>query len=428
MFSKKIKKNLGKRYLKEKIFKSLGLFAIGFSVTFLIMLFSAVIYRGTPAFISHKIALEVDLQLPKKSLQESPLKVLEEKENFDPINYRHVVKEALKAKFPEAETAIQKANLYHLLSKIAHLELKEQVKKHPDLIGKKSIFWFSVSSDVDMFLKGKISADVANQDRKIKDQQILWIKTLQSEKAISSGFNWNFFKYADSSEPEIAGMAASIVGSVLTIIIFLLAAFPIAVMSAFYLEEFAPKNFITDIIEIGINNLAAIPSIIFGLLGLVVYLNFMNLPRSSAIVGGLTLSMLVLPVIIIATRNAIKSIPPSIKEAAVAMGASKVQVMFHHTFPLALPGIMTGTILAISRALGETAPLLMIGMVAFIADAPHSFFDPTTVMPVQIYLWSDSPELGFAEKSAAAIMVLLLFLISFNGVAIYLRKKFEKRW
>jgi phosphate transport system permease protein len=174
--------------------------------------------------------------------------------------------------------------------------------------------------------------------------------------------------------------------------------------------------------------LAAIPSIIFGLLGLVVYLNFMHLPRSSAIVGGLTLSMLVLPVIIIATRNTIKTIPSTIKEAAVAMGASKIQVMFHHTLPLALPGIMTGTILAVSRALGETAPLLMIGMVAFIADVPQSFLDPTTVMPVQIYLWSDSPELGFAEKSAAAIMVLLVFLISFNGIAVYIRKRFEKKW
>jgi phosphate transport system permease protein len=199
-------------------------------------------------------------------------------------------------------------------------------------------------------------------------------------------------------------------------------------MAAFYLEEFAPKNTLTNIVEVGINNLAAIPSIIFGLLGLVVYLNFMHLPRSCAIVGGLTLSMLVLPVIIIATRNSIKTIPNSIKEAAVAMGATKIQVMFHHTLPLALPGIMTGTILAVSRALGETAPLLMIGMVAFIADVPQSFLDPTTVMPVQIYLWSDSPELGFAEKSAAAIMVLLVFLMAFNAIAVYIRRRFEKKW
>jgi phosphate transport system permease protein len=279
-----------------------------------------------------------------------------------------------------------------------------------------------------MFLKGKISEKTKSENRNLEDEQISWIKTLQNEGSIKSGFNWNFFKYSDSAEPEIAGMKASIIGSILTVIVFLLASFPVAVMAAFYLEEFAPKNIITDIVEVSINNLAAIPSIIFGLLGLVVYLNFMHLPRSSAIVGGLTLSMLVLPVIIIATRNAIKTIPASIKEAAVAMGASKVQVMLHHTLPLSLPGIMTGTILAMSRALGETAPLIMIGMVAFIADAPRSFLDPTTVMPVQIYLWSDSPELGFAEKSAAAIMVLLAFLITFNGIAVYIRKKFENKW
>jgi phosphate transport system permease protein len=211
-------------------------------------------------------------------------------------------------------------------------------------------------------------------------------------------------------------------------IIFLLCAFPIGVMSAFYLEIFAPKNFLTDIIEISINNLAAIPSIIFGLLGLIIYLNYFNLVRSSSTVGGLTLALLVLPIIIIATRNAISAIPSSIRDGAIAMGASEVQVMFHFTLPLALPGIMTGTILAMSRALGETAPLLMIGMVAFIGDIPAGFNDPTTVMPVQIYLWSDSSEPGFAEKTAAAIMVLLGFLITFNSIAVYLRKKFEIKW
>ncbi len=409
MFSQKIQQSLKKRYRSEKVFKFSGLLAVIIAIAFLVVLFSAVIYRGTPAFVMHKIALEVDLTQQQN-------------------NYQKVIKNALRAKFPEAQTRTQKVKLYRTLSEIAYLTLQEKVKKNPDLIGKKTIMRFPVSSDVDMFLKGKILESTPNEVRKLKDQQIAWIKILQSENAISSNFNWNFFKYADSAEPEIAGMAASIVGSILTIIIFLLAAFPIAVMAAFYLEEFAPKNILTDIVEVSINNLAAIPSIIFGLLGFVVYLNFMHLPRSSSIVGGLTLSMLVLPIIIIATRNTIKTIPSSIKEAAVAMGASKVQVMFHHTLPLSLPGIMTGTILAISRALGETAPLLMIGMVAFIADVPQSFLDPTTVMPVQIYLWSDSPELGFAEKSAAAIMVLLAFLISFNGVAVYIRKRFEKKW
>ncbi len=217
-------------------------------------------------------------------------------------------------------------------------------------------------------------------------------------------------------------------GSLFTMIIFLLFAFPVGVMAGIYLEEFAKKNIITDIIEISINNLAAIPSILYGLLGLIVYLNIMHLPRSSSIVGGLTLSLLVLPVIIIATRNAINTIPNYIRDAAIALGASKVQVVFHYIFPLSLPGIMTGTILAISRALGETAPLIMIGMIAFVADVPAAFSDPTSVLPVQVYLWSDAPEPGFAEKTAGAIMVLLTFLVSFNAIAVYLRKKFERKW
>ncbi len=410
MVNEKIQKSLRKRYRKEKMFKFSGLLAIIVTVSFLFILFSAIIYRGTPAFIASQIALDVDLTSV----------------NAEDIDYRQVMGNALNAKFPVAEEN-DRANNF-LLSKTSHLELRKQIENNPNLIGSKTKLWFSTSSDVDMFVKGKISEETPSDSRQLNDEQIVKIKTLQDEGAVKRGFNWNFLRNADASEPESAGMAASIVGSILTIIVFLLASFPIGVMAAFYLEEFAPKNVMTDIIEVSINNLAAIPSIIFGLLGLVVYLNFMHLPRSSAIVGGLTLSMLVLPVIIIGTRNAIKTIPASIKEAAVAMGASKVQVMFHHTFPLSLPGIMTGTILAISRALGETAPLLMIGMVAFIADVPQNFTDPTTVMPVQIYLWSDSPELGFAEKSAAAIMVLLTFLISFNGIAVYIRKKFEKKW
>jgi phosphate transport system permease protein len=409
MFNTESKKHLVKRYRTEKIFKNCGLAAIAVSIAFLVILFASIISRGSSAFVSHKIALEVQI------LQNT-------------TDYRGAVKQALKAKFPDAQTTQQKQKLYAMVSRIAHLEIKEQIAENPELIGKKSLFWLSASSDIDMFLKGRISAETDDANRKLKDIQIAWLHILQEEGAVKKSFNGNFFKYADSSEPEVAGMAASIVGSFFTIIVFLLISFPIGVMTGFYLQEFAPKNWLTDIAEVSINNLAAIPSIIFGLLGLVVYLGFMHLPRSASIVGGLTLSMLVLPVIIIATRNAITTVPQAIKDAAIAMGASKVQVMFHHTLPLSLPGIMTGTILAVSRALGETAPLLMIGMVAFIADVPHSLMDPTTVIPVQIYLWSDSPELGFAEKSAAAIMVLLAFLITFNGIAVYIRKKFERKW
>jgi phosphate transport system permease protein len=416
MISKKVKTGLKKRYRSESTFRIAGLLAILMAMLFLLVLFSAVIYRGSPAFITHKIALEIDLTSYKIQ------------QNDKEINYRKIIKNSLIAKFPQADNLDERMNLYSLLSNIAHLELSNKQKNNPELFGNKTVLWFTSSSSVDMFLKGKILASNKEESRNLTNQQIDWIKSLQAEEAVKSSFNWNFFKNADSSEAEIAGVAASIVGSILTVVVFLLASFPIGVMAAFYLEEFSPKNIITDIVEVSINNLAAIPSIIFGLLGLVVYLNFMHLPRSSSIVGGLTLSMLVLPIIIIATRNSIKSVPASIKEGAIAMGASKVQVMFHHTFPLSLPGIMTGTILAISRAVGETAPLLMIGMVAFIADVPRGFLDPTTVMPVQIYLWSDNPELGFAEKSAAAIMVLLFFLVSCNSFAIYVRKRFEKKW
>ena len=416
MINETIKQGLKKRYRSENIFRVAGLLAILIALIFLLILFSAVIYRGTPAFITHKIAIWVDLTDYKTP------------QSDEKINYRQLIKTSLRARFPQVEDISQKINLYNLLSNIAHLELKQKIQDNPHLLGTKTVFWFTTSSDVDMFLKGKILANTPEDNRKLKDYQIAWIKTLQVQNAIKSSFNLNFFQHADSSDPEIAGVAAAITGSIFIVVIFLLASFPIAVMAAFYLEEFAPRNIITDIVEVSISNLAAIPSIIFGLLGLVVYLDFMHLPRSSSIVGGLTLAMLVLPIIIIATRNAIKSVPSTIKEGAIAMGASKVQVMFHHTFPLALPGIMTGTILAISRAMGETAPLLMIGMVAFIADVPNGFLDPTTVMPVQVYLWSDNPELGFAEKSAAAIMVLLFFLISCNGIAIYIRNKFEQKW
>lgn len=404
----KIKNSLKKRYRSEKMFKAAGFSSIAASIVFLFILFGAIIHQGYPAFVSHKISLPIDMTTI-------------DQQN---INYRQIIKESLNQRFPDAKTIIEKANLHHLISKIAPLELKNYLDQNPKLLNRKSTLWFTTSSDVDMYLKGKISENSSQ----LNSQQIAWIKILQSEHSIVTGFNSNFFKYADASEPEIAGIAASVVGSFLTVIVFLLAAIPIGIMSAFYLEEMAPKNIITDIIEVSINNLAAIPSIIFGLLGLVVYLNFMSLPRSSALVGGLTLSLMVLPIIIIATRSAIKTIPPTIKDAAFALGASKTQTMLHHTLPLALPGIMTGAILAISRALGETAPLLMIGMVAFIADVPKSFLDPTSALPVQIYLWSSSPELGFAEKSAAAIMILLLLLIFFNSIAVFIRKKFEKKW
>ena len=404
-------KNLKKRHAKETRFRIFGMLAIAFSLAFLVALFSMILIKSSGAFLQTKVALEIDLT--PSSIEAN----LDGKE----ISYRRLIKQSLKQKFPDAISLIETNSLYQMTSKVAALELEEKIKKQPQLLGGKNIFWLSASSKIDVYFKHHLSGNLS-------EKQKIWADKLIADKQIKTFFNWNFFRFADSREPEIAGIGAGLSGSILVMVIFLGLAFPIGVMCAFYLEEFAPKNRITDIIEISINNLAAIPSIIYGLLGLTVYLQFFYLPRSSSLVGGMTLFMLVLPVIIIATRNTIRSIPSSIRDAAMALGASKVQIVWHHLLPLSVPGIMTGTILAISRALGETAPLLMIGMVAFIADIPTNFTDPTTVLPVQIYLWSDSPEIGFAEKTAAAILVLLGFLILFNLVAIILRKKFERKW
>lgn len=446
-------KNLKKRHRQERRFKAFGMLSIAFALSFLIILFGMILGKGSSAFWRSEIALEIDLG---------------NESDITKIDYRQLIKQSLRQKFPDATTVSEINSLYQIVSKIANLELKKQIEKNPDLLqnkqalsklaaseelqgaaqrrtaayqnigedlssaatkqlpitvefSKKHVFWLSASSKSDMFLKHQNTSS-------LNEKQVLWLKTLIAENHVKKVFNWKFFQFADSREAEIAGIGAGLTGSLLVMIIFMMLAFPTGIMCAFYLEEFAPKNRLTDIVEISINNLAAIPSIIYGLLGLTLYLQFMNLPRSSSLVGGMTLFMLVLPVIIIATRNTIRSIPNSIRDGAAALGASKMQVTLHHLLPLSIPGIMTGTILAISRALGETAPLLMIGMVAFIADIPQSFADATTVLPVQIYLWSDSPETGFAEKTAAAILVLLGFLILFNLVAIILRKKFEKKW
>ncbi len=399
-------KNLKKRHASETRFRLFGKAAIGFSLLFLVMLFGMILSKSSGAFWRTEISLTLDLSAEN---------------NLETLDYRQAIKDGLKARFPDADSLSEKNSLYQILSKVANLDLKKHLEKNPELLGKVSPFWLSASSKSDMFFKHKNNSS-------LNDKQIAWLEDLSSHNQMHKVLNLKFFEFADSREPEIAGIGAGLTGSILVMLIFLSFAFPIGVMCAFYLEEFAAKNRLTDIIEISINNLAAIPSIIYGLLGLTVYLQFMNLPRSSSLVGGMTLFMLVLPVIIIATRNTIRSIPSSIRDGAAALGASKMQITLHHLLPLSIPGIMTGTILAISRALGETAPLLMIGMVAFIADIPQGFSDPTTVLPVQIYLWSDSPEMGFAEKTAAAILVLLGFLILFNLVAVILRKKFERKW
>jgi phosphate transport system permease protein len=315
-----------------------------------------------------------------------------------------------------------------MISSGAAYELRKLALSDPDIIGKTVPVWVFADDDIDMIVKGQFSREVAEENRRVTDQQLAWLGRLKAEGRVEKQFNLTFFRSGDSREPEQAGIWGAVMGSFFTLVITLLLSFPIGVAAAVYLEEFAHKNRWTDLIEVNINNLAAVPSIVFGLLGLAVFLNFFGLPRSAPLVGGLVLTLMTLPTIIIASRSALKSVPPSIREAALGVGASKMQMVVHHVLPLALPGMLTGTIIGMARALGESAPLLMIGMVAFIVDVPKGFFDPSTVLPVQIYLWADSPERAFVERTSAAIIVLLAFLLVMNAAAVILRKKFERRW
>ncbi len=310
----------------------------------------------------------------------------------------------------------------------AAYKLKDMVTANPKIIGTRQKVWVPAASDVDMFMKNKTDRTATQENRRLQDNQLTWLDSLQNQGKLVKQFNTTFFTAGDSREPEMAGILGGVKGTFLTLLITLTLAFPIGVAAAIYLEEFAPQNHWTDLIEVNINNLAAVPSIIFGLLGLAVFINFFGLPRSTPIVGGLVLALMALPTIIIAGRASLKSVPPSIREAALGIGASKMQTVTHHVLPLAMPGMLTGAIIGMAHALGETAPLLMIGMVAFIVDIPGAISDPAAVLPVQIYLWADSPERGFTEKTSAAIMVLLAFLMTMNSLAIYLRKRFEIKW
>jgi phosphate transport system permease protein len=318
--------------------------------------------------------------------------------------------------------------LYGIVSSGAFIPLQRAVIENPRLLGSSTVLTFPAASAVDLYLKGKTSRASSENERRLSDQQLQWIDALREQGALKLGFNREFFSNGDSRDPELAGVRGAIVGSMLTLLLTLVLSFPIGVAAAIYLEEFAPRNRFTDLIEVNINNLAAVPSIVFGLLGLAIFLGFFGLPRSAPVVGALVLTLLTLPTIIIASRAALKAVPPSIREAALGMGASQVQMVAHHVLPLAMPGMLTGAIIGMARALGESAPLLMIGMVAFIVDVPSGFTDPATALPLQVYLWSDLPERGFIERTSGAIIVLLVFLLIMNSLAVVLRNRFEKRW
>jgi phosphate transport system permease protein len=402
--------NVRKRYAAERRFRFFGLAAILVTAVFLVILLLDILIKALPAFTAHSVSLDVpvDASLVDAAKPETG--------DFDKL-----VKDAWRAKFPEVTERTDRRQLVALLSNAASNDLRERVVADPGLIGKSVSTTALLADEADLYLKGL-------DNGQINEKQAGWLNSQKSAGTISQGFAWNYFLNSDSREAEQAGIRGALTGSLLVIVVTLAISLPLGVAAALYLEEFAPKSRFTDLIEVNINNLAAVPSIIFGLLGLAVFLNAFALPRSSAVVGGLVLSLLVLPTIIIASRAALRSVPPSIKEAALGVGASHQQAVFHHVLPLALPGILTGTILGVSRALGETAPLLMIGMIAFIADVPHGFTDAATVLPVQIFLWSDLPEAGFRSRTAATIILLLLVLFFFNALAIYLRKRFERRW
>jgi phosphate transport system permease protein len=303
-----------------------------------------------------------------------------------------------------------------------------EIEKSGILVAGPQTLWIKASDDVDMLMKGRLDRTLDEQSRRIKDNQLVWIDKLVADDAIRLAFNKTFFTAADSREPESAGILGAIVGSAMALMVTVVLALPLAIMSAVYLEYFAKQGRVTDFIEVNINNLAAVPSIVFGLLGLAVFLGFFGMPRSAPLVGGMVLALMTLPTIIIATRASIRAVPTSIRDAALGLGASPMQAALDHVLPLAMPGILTGTIIGIAQALGETAPLIMIGMVAFIVDVPTSITDPATALPVQIFIWSDSAERAFYERSSLAIMVLVAFLISMNVMAVMLRRRFERKW
>lgn len=416
---------LKKRKAAEKRFQWYGRLAVSFGIICVLFLFTDIFSKGIGAFTQTYVDVEITFDQEKLGLTAQST----EKE-IKAASFGSFFKKSLRDKYPDIKGRKQKRELYALFTSDMPLILRNMVVADPSIMGTTKTISMIADDDFDTFYKHSYGRDLSAQDKvtRLSEMQEGIVDTLVKSGAVKKKFNTILFTNSDSREPELAGIRGAISGSILTLIVTLLLSFPIAVATAIYLEEFAPTNKITDFIEVNINNLAAVPSVIFGLLGLAIFINFFGMPRSVPLIGGFVLTLMTLPTIIISSRAAIKSVPPSIREAALGMGASKVQVVIHHVLPLAMPGMLTGTIIGMAQALGETAPLLMIGMVAFIVDAPTSITDPATVLPVQIFLWSDSPERAFVEKTSAAIMVLLTFLICMNSLAVWLRKRLERRW
>ncbi len=418
------KKNLlKKRYNAERRFQWYGKIAIGLALSFLAVFMFQIFSKGYSAFQKTWIVTEVHYDKELLLIDaESPSK--DDLENADYYDVAYKAMTSLDPGLPEEEDR----QLIKMVSYKYETEVKDLLLKNPDYLGKIVPIKLTASDDVDQVHKGNYPRDIPEKNRRVNDYQLQIYDMLNERGDILSEFNISFFTNPDSREAELAGIASSFMGTVFSILVCLAFSFPIAVLAAIYLEEFAPKNKFTDFIEVNINNLAAVPSIVFGLLGLGVLLAVFNLPRSTPLVGGITLSLMTLPTIIIAARASLKAVPPSIREAALAMGASNMQTTMHHTVPLSMPGTLSGTIIGLAQALGETAPLILIGMVAFVNTIPGTPVDPAASLPVQIYIWSESAERGFVEKVSACIMVLLAFLILMNLAAQIVRHKFEKKW
>lgn len=406
-----------RRYRSERMFRALGMGALALAAGFLLFLLTTVISAGWTSFVQTQV--EVPIAIDAETLGVTAAEVEADPASLRRANFQGVVQQSVDQALGDEVP---------LVSEGAWLALREAVQADPAIIGTTKPMWLIASSNIDQLAKGHIDLTAAEGNRPVNDLEIAAWKRLEDKGQLRTTFNRTFLTGADSVDPELAGVWGALKGSFLTLAVTLLLSFPVGVLAAIYLEEFAPKNRWTDMIEVSINNLAAVPSIIFGLLGLAVFLNTMNMPRSAPVVGGLTLALMTLPVIVIASRAAIKAVPPSIRDAALGIGASPVQVVFHHVMPLALPGMLTGTILGMARALGETAPLLMIGMRAFLTSVPQGLAQPATVLPVQIFIWSDNVSRGFVEKTSGAIIVLMAFLLTINSLAIYLRNRFEVRW
>lgn len=415
-----------KRYAAEARFKAYGIAAITFGLLFLAIMLGSIVTKGYTAFWQTNVTLPVNFDAavidPQNRRETDPSVLIK-------ANYDKLAQTALIQKLgidPDDKPTV--AKLKGFVSDSARVQLRDVVMGDPSVIGRTVEVSMLASANIDSAFKGQVDLTVPEARRKVKDQQVTWMNQLAGDGTLAEKFNTGLFTFGASSRPETSGIGVAIVGSLYMMAIVLALALAIGVAASIYLEEFASKNRLTDLIEVNINNLAAVPSIVFGLLGLAVFINFLGMPRSAALVGGITLSLMTLPTIIIATRAALAAVPPSIRSAALGLGASKMQMVFHHVLPLAMPGILTGTIIGLARALGETAPLLLIGMVAFVADYPSSPLQPATALPVQIYMWANEAERAFVERMSGAIIVLLVFLMAMNITAIILRRKFERRW